>query len=453
MAFDFPYPPTEGQIFTPPGGPTYTYKAPVWLQPGSDAMPVKGPITLTGADPLARIGFTGADIGFGAKVAGNPAGSVNRWVWNDKPDLTGTDVMTLNDNGIIQLFPSGAGAIHARSQSSDLAAHTLNIGALGAGTPNVPVPGAQMGLRGYDFNGSNPGGIDFYGADAAGALSVLGSWARDGTLSAGVYKSNGPNLLLGNNGTTGAVYLRPNGVGSTVGQMYVTSNGDMVTDGAGTFAGLIASTTGQLVTRAPNGGNAHVVCQNYLSQTAGYFYCDLVTQVMRITNNIASGTGQFYVDRSGNMTINGAVGTKASGTAWANPSDERIKEVVGDYETGLAEIIQLQPRRYVYKGNDTFGGPPGTDFANPDAPRAVPATTAPYEDSPHYQMAVDGTEVAGFVAQEVEVVMPAMVTQTTAYIDGAEVTDFRTLDTTNLTLALVNAIKELAARVEALEAA
>ena len=30
MAFDFPATPSEGQIFTPPGGPTYTYQAPVW---------------------------------------------------------------------------------------------------------------------------------------------------------------------------------------------------------------------------------------------------------------------------------------------------------------------------------------------------------------------------------------------------------------------------------------
>jgi len=30
MAFDFPASPSEGQIFTPPGGPTYTYQAPVW---------------------------------------------------------------------------------------------------------------------------------------------------------------------------------------------------------------------------------------------------------------------------------------------------------------------------------------------------------------------------------------------------------------------------------------
>lgn len=38
--FDFPDTPTEGQVFSPPGGPRYTYNAPVW-----NAVPGTGPIT------------------------------------------------------------------------------------------------------------------------------------------------------------------------------------------------------------------------------------------------------------------------------------------------------------------------------------------------------------------------------------------------------------------------
>lgn len=40
----------------------------------------------------------------------------------------------------------------------------------------------------------------------------------------------------------------------------------------------------------------------------------------------------------------------------------------------------------------------------------------------------------------------------TVYIDGTEVTDLRSFDSGPLVYALINAIKELAARVEALEA-
>lgn len=63
-------------------------------------------ITLTGAVPEARIGFTGADIGFGARVAGTPVGTLDRFVWNTKPDLSGTDVMVLDDAGKLTITGS-----------------------------------------------------------------------------------------------------------------------------------------------------------------------------------------------------------------------------------------------------------------------------------------------------------------------------------------------------------
>jgi hypothetical protein len=63
----------------------------------------------------------------------------------------------------------------------------------------------------------------------------------------------------------------------------------------------------------------------------------------------------------------------------------------------------------------------------------------------------NATKYTGLVAQEVEAVIPEMVTKRAAYIDGVAVTDLRDLDTSSLIFALVNAVKELKARVEALE--
>lgn len=60
-------------------------------------------ITLTGNVPEARIGFTVADLGFGVRVAGTPVDSLNRFVWNTEPDLSGTDVMVLDDTGKLVL--------------------------------------------------------------------------------------------------------------------------------------------------------------------------------------------------------------------------------------------------------------------------------------------------------------------------------------------------------------
>jgi Chaperone of endosialidase len=142
---------------------------------------------------------------------------------------------------------------------------------------------------------------------------------------------------------------------------------------------------------------------------------------------------------SGNVYCGGG-GFKPAGGPWSDSSDARIKTVVSDYEHGLAEVLQLAPKRYTYKGNDTV------------APTT--ATKLPYEDSPHYSVAIAGTEYIGLIAQEVETVMPEMVTLATGYIDGKnKIHNIRRLDTGALIYALVNSIKELHARVQALEGA
>jgi hypothetical protein len=49
--------------------------------------------------------------------------------------------------------------------------------------------------------------------------------------------------------------------------------------------------------------------------------------------------------------------------------------------------------------------------------------------------------------------MPDLVRETDGLIDNEPVSDFRVIDTTNITYALVNAVKTLAARVQTLEEA
>jgi Chaperone of endosialidase len=123
---------------------------------------------------------------------------------------------------------------------------------------------------------------------------------------------------------------------------------------------------------------------------------------------------------------------KPSGGPWAATSDERIKDVVGDYTHGLAEVLQLAPVRYTFKGNYS---------KMPDGPSA------------HQQLALEKREFVGLIAQQAEVPMPEMVTVEAGYINDQPVTDLRVLDTTALMFALVNACKELAARIETLEGA
>lgn len=164
-------------------------------------------------------------------------------------------------------------------------------------------------------------------------------------------------------------------------------------------------------------------------------------QVFATTPSTSPTTGALTVGggigANGNIYISGG-GFKPAGGPWSDSSDARIKTVLGDYEHGLAEVLQLAPKRYTYKGNDTNDPTTASKF--------------PYEDSPHYSVAIAGTEYIGLIAQEVETVMPEMVTLGTGYIDGKnKVADLRTLDTGALIYALINSIKELHARVQALE--
>jgi len=159
-------------------------------------------------------------------------------------------------------------------------------------------------------------------------------------------------------------------------------------------------------------------------------FVDVSTDSIRFNRraaNAAAGTvtGPFNLDGGGNLVISGSNATKATGTAWINPSDERMKRNIADYGTGLDAITQLRPVSFEYNG----------ELGSVD----------------------DGRTCYGFLAQEVESVMPDCVgTQEWSPLSEegepkpAPIT-LKTLDQSNIILALVNAVRELATRVVALE--
>jgi Chaperone of endosialidase len=171
------------------------------------------------------------------------------------------------------------------------------------------------------------------------------------------------------------------------------------------------------------------------------------------------GTSFAYVDANG-LTVNSGSGIvwitgqgyKPGGGAWADTSDARIKDVLGDYESGLDQILALNPKRFVYKGNDTRE-PPSNNQQGPGQTEDKSTPTVPYKNSGHYNAATESKEFIGLIAQDTEGAMPELVSQHEGYIDGQHVTDLRNVDTTPLIFALVNAVKQLAARVAELEAA
>jgi hypothetical protein len=162
-------------------------------------------------------------------------------------------------------------------------------------------------------------------------------------------------------------------------------------------------------------------------------------------NGFLGGSGDFQI---------GAQGYKPGGGSWADSSDARIKNELGDYTRGLEEIIALRPIYYTFKGNDTPVEPSHEKTGDPekDAKLAEIPLTVPYPNSTHGVVSKAGTKYTGLIAQEVEAVIPEMVTKRSAFIDGVAVDDLRDLNTTPLVFALINAVKTLATRVEELEA-
>ena len=129
---------------------------------------------------------------------------------------------------------------------------------------------------------------------------------------------------------------------------------------------------------------------------------------------LRSGTEmQFYVN---NGTV---VARLTTSGVWTNASDARYKENIRPVSYGLAEVMQLLPRAYNVIGSDR--------------------------------------DEIGFVAQEVEPLVPELVESTTNSVTGE---DRLTLSYGQLSAVLVKAIQEqqaiitaLTARVEALEGA
>ena len=106
---------------------------------------------------------------------------------------------------------------------------------------------------------------------------------------------------------------------------------------------------------------------------------------------------------------------------WSTTSDRRIKKNIVDNNEGLSKIENVRVRNFEYKTHDEI-----TDFDNPAA--AV--------------VEKEGVQL-GVIAQELEEIIPEAVSTTS---DGVKV-----VDKDRLTWHLVNAVKELSAKITALE--
>lgn len=138
-----------------------------------------------------------------------------------------------------------------------------------------------------------------------------------------------------------------------------------------------------------------------------------------IGNGTAQSSGQDLGDISyiAAAHVFGGQAYKPGGGSFVDSSDFRTKHNIVSYQYGLAEILALQVKQYSFK----------------------PETGRDSE-----------VRYVGLIAQEAELVMPDLVEVRKHKLGELEFDDMRTLNSSNVTWALVNAVQQLHAEVATL---
>jgi hypothetical protein len=140
------------------------------------------------------------------------------------------------------------------------------------------------------------------------------------------------------------------------------------------------------------------------------------------------GTSRMIIDSGGNLLIGVNTSIQGNLTVTGNvttngnfidttPSDALVKEDVKNLNWGLTELLKLKPVFYKYNG---MGGTP-----------------------------TDGKERIGLIAQDVEAVFPSLVSRSRTSDPSAEY--ILSYESQPLLYVMMNAVRELADRVEKLE--
>lgn len=124
-----------------------------------------------------------------------------------------------------------------------------------------------------------------------------------------------------------------------------------------------------------------------------------------------ASSNDMIIDHTGDLWV-AHEARKPGGGSWLNSSDGRLKDIKGEYDRGLAAIVNLKPTKFFYRHSN---------------PRELPTDR----------------EYIGFVAQEVQKVFPEAISEgSDGYLD---------FNMHPVNVAVVNAIKELKAENDSLK--
>ena len=328
-------------------------------------------------------------------VGGDLSVSGNVTLTNALPIAQGGTGQTTASNAINALMPS-----QTSNSGKYLTTNGVSVswGTVTPGSGTVTSVALSSSLSGITVTGSPITSTGTLGL--TGTLNVANGGTGVATLSTGA-------VLVGN-GTSAISSIAPGSNGQVL-----TSNGSswsssalptasatvsgVVTTGSQNFAGAKTFDTGIV---SPNG-------YNFTSTGNSIYWTGSVMEVY------ISSTMKFFVgSSSAGFSISDV--QKVGGGSFNSYSDSRYKQDISAYRKGLAEIKQVEPKNYRYTA----------EFMKSDSPSQA---------------------FVGVIAQELEGTAFANCVKTDA-------NGYKIVDTSELTFALINAVKELSSRIEQLEA-
>jgi hypothetical protein len=171
---------------------------------------------------------------------------------------------------------------------------------------------------------------------------------------------------------------------------------------------LLVGTT----TTAPGYGNTAVGVR--VSNGVSNFSASSVDWVMTVNQNTADGANRYLINfRNANVSVGGIVGNGTS-TTYTTTSDYRLKENVAPMQNALATVAALKPVTYTWKSNGSAG--------------------------------------QGFIAHELQAVVPDCVTGEKDAVDKDGKPKYQGVDTSFLVATLVAALQEQQALINQLMA-
>ena len=309
----------------------------------------------------------------------------------------------------------GAGALASNTTASNNTAVGYQAGYSNTTGTNLAFVGRQAGYTNSTGNGNAALGVyalytnstgnsnTAVGSNDTNYLGALQSNTTGSSNTAVGTGSLGSNTTASNNTAVGyqAGYNSTGAYNTYLGQYA----GGAVTSGTNnTFLGAQA---GQTVTTG-----SYNVCVGYNNTTSAAG--DSNSIVIAAFNTNGKGTNTGFISPNG-----GGVYQGNNSTLWSITSDQRLKKNIVDNTDGLNKITAIQVRNFEYRTADEVT-----------------------ELEPQNAIDIKGVQL-GAIAQELQAILPECV--------KTESTGVMSVDTTNLTWYLINAVKELNAKVTALE--